>query len=166
MAAKKPPAPPLWMSYVLGASAVGLIILIGIVAARIGGATAPVCNPLFPARISSLPSYWYVFTAIAAFALGHAVGQVGIRRQKLPETELGKGSYDGRSAAVAVNAGVAIFLLVVTILLGIEAWTLGHGVWPITYYTRCSTDASPLLALLGSAIFAFVIGRWMWVFTE
>ena len=166
MGRTKPPAPPFWMSLVLAAGAVGLVILIGIVAARIAAASAPLCNPTFPARVSALPSWAYIFTAIAAFALGHALGQVGIRRHKLPETELGKGPYDGQTAAVAVNAGVAVFLLLVTILLATEAWTLGHGVWPITYYTRCSTDASPWLALLGSGIYAFVIGRWMWVFVK
>jgi hypothetical protein len=65
---------------------------------------------------------------------------------------------------VAVNAGVAGFLFLVTILMLIEAWTLGHGVWPITYYVRCSMDAGALISLIGVLSYSFIIGRWMWVF--
>jgi hypothetical protein len=70
------------------------------------------------------------------------------------------------TAVVAVNLGVAAFLFLVTFLLLIEAWTLGHGVWPITYYVRCSMNAGAFISLVGMATFAFVIGRWMWVFTD
>jgi hypothetical protein len=48
----------------------------------------------------------------------------------------------------------------------VEAWTLGHGVWPITYYVRCANDAGPLISLVGVATFAYIIGRWMWVFKD
>lgn len=153
------------MAWLLGAAAIGLFVLIAVITAMISGSKAPLCDPQFPARIGAVPSWVYVFVAIAAFALGHGVGQVGIRQQKRSVHELGEAEYDGRPAA-AVNAGVAIFLLLVTFALGIEAWTLGHGVWPITYYTRCSTDASAWVALLGSSTYAFVIGRWMWVLAK
>lgn len=152
-----------WLLLATGAFLVGLIAF---VTWSTFASTAPVCNRVFPARIGQYPSWLYVFAAVSAFALGHALGQIGVRRHKVPEKELGEGPWSKSSAVVAVNAGVAVFLLLVTVMLVVEAWTLGHNTWPITYYTRCATDANGLLALLGSAIFAFVVGRWIWVFKK
>jgi hypothetical protein len=149
----------------LGAAA-ALVAILAFVTWRTFAASAPLCDPNFPARVGQYPSWVYIFAAIGAFALGHGLGQAGIKRQKLPQQELGEGPWSKPAAVVAVDAGVAVFLLLVTVMLGVEAWTLAHRVWPITYYTRCATDASAPLALLGSTSYAFVIGRWMWVFKK
>jgi hypothetical protein len=97
---------------------------------------------------------------------GALTATVGIKRQGRSQKELGEGQWASQRAVVAVNLGVAIFLFLITILMVIEAWTLGHGVWPITYYVRCANDAGPLISLVGVAAFAYIIGRWMWVFKD
>ena len=153
-----------WLIWLLLAAAVVVAGIIVFVTSHAVTAKGPFCNPLFPARVGQYPSWVYVLTAIAAFALGHAVSQVGIRNAKASEDELGSGQWSKRSAVAAVNAAVAVFLFLVAIMLGFEAWAIDHRAWPITYYTRCATDANAFLALIGSAAFAFVVGRWMWVF--
>jgi hypothetical protein len=159
-------SPPQWMAWLMLGAAVGLALLLAFVTWRTFAASAPLCDRDFPARVGQYPSWVYIFGAVGGFVLGHATGQIGIRRRKGSQKELGEGPWGKPSAVVAVNAGVAVFLLAVTVMLGIEAWTLGHNTWPITYYTRCATDASAPLALLGSATYAYVIGRWMWVFRK
>jgi hypothetical protein len=143
-----------------GVSVVALIII----AARIGTAAVPLCDTGFPGRQGQFPTWVFVFTAIAAFALGHATGtdRAGPKRQA--GKELGEGQWQSPNAVIAVNAGVAVFMFVVTVLMVIEALTLAHHVWPITYYTRCANVASTPLSLLGSTIYAFIVGRWLWVF--
>jgi len=160
------PLPPSWVFWALGAIAVGFAALLVIAIWYVAQSHHPVCNAIFPARRSDYPTWLYVFTAIAAFALGSLTSQVGIRQQHRSQKELGEGPWTNRTAVVAVNLGVAGFLFLVTFLLLIEAWTLGHGVWPITYYVRCSMNAGAFISLVGMATFAFVIGRWMWVFTD
>lgn len=160
----KEPAAPSYARWALLAAAVGAAAVIAFVTYSVFAARMPVCDPGFPARISPLPTWAFVLAAIAAFALGHASSQFAIRRQNQSQAELGEGRWKNESAAVAVHGAVAFFLFIVTILLVIEAVTLAHGHWPITYYARCATDAGPLLALLGSAAYAFVAGRWLWVF--
>jgi len=155
-----------WVFWALLAAAVGLAVLLVIATVYLVRAHTAVCNPNFPARRSDYPSWWFVFAGIGAFVLGSLTATVGIKRQSRSQKELGEGQWASRRAVVAVNLGVAIFLFLVTILMAIEAWTLGHGVWPITYYVRCANDAGPLISLVGVAIFAYIIGRWMWVFKD
>ena len=157
---------PSWVFWALVAAAVGLAVLLVIAAVYLLRSHAPVCNPNFPARRGDYPSWVYVFAAIAAFVLGSLTATVGIKRQSRSQKELGEGQWASQRAVVAVNLGVAIFLFLVTILMVIEAWTLGHGVWPITYYVRCANDAGPLISLVAVASFAYIIGRWMWVFKD
>lgn len=160
------PLPPLWMAWLLGsvAAALGVMLAVGIYA--LVTSHAPACNPNFPARRGNYPSWAFVFAAIAAFVAGSLTARIGIKRQGRSEKELGEGRWSDRSAVVAVDAGVGIFLILVTILMVIEAWTLGHGVWPITYYVRCANDAGAFISLIGVFSYAFIIGRWMWVFKE
>jgi hypothetical protein len=164
MAKDDEPLPPSWMAWVLVAVAIGLVLLVAVAGWELLKSHAQVCNPDFPARRGQYPSWAYVFAATGAFVLGSLTATIGIRRQRRSEKELGEGRWSNRSAVIAVNAGVAGFLFVVTILMVIEAWTLGHGVWPITYYVRCANDAGPTVSLIGVVSYAFIIGRWMWVF--
>src|SRR5260370_34430138 len=86
-----------------GVSVVALIII----AARIGTAAVPLCDTGFPGRQGQFPTWVFVFTAIAAFALGHATGtdRAGPKRQA--GKELGEGQWQSPNAVIAVNAGVA-----------------------------------------------------------
>ena len=154
------------MVWLLGAVAAVLALLLVIAVFSLVRSHTPVCNTNFPARRGDYASWAYVFGAIALFVLGSVTSQVGIRQRQEPQKELGEGRWANRSAVVAVDAGVGIFLILVTILMLIEAWTLGHGVWPITYYVRCSADAGALISLVGVAVYSFFIGRWMWVFKD
>ena len=159
-----PPRP--WIVWALGGAAVLFVALVAIAGWAILRSHHPVCSATFPARRGDYPSYMFVFTAIAAFVIGSLSSSVGIRRDGRSQKELGEGPWTNRGAVVAVNLGVAGFLFLVTILMLIEAWTLGHGVWPITYYVRCAMDAGALITWVGVAAYAFVIGRWMWVFKD
>jgi hypothetical protein len=154
---------PSWVFWALMAAAVGLGALLVIAAVYLLRSHAPVCDTNFPARRGDYPSWVYVFAAIVAFVLGSLTATIGIKRQGRSQRELGEGQWSSQSA---VNLGVAVFLFLVTILMVIEAWTLGHGVWPITYYVRCANDAGPLISLVGVASVAYIIGRWMWVFKD
>jgi hypothetical protein len=160
------PLPPLWMTWLLGAVAVGLLVMLVIAVYALATAGAPVCNSDFPARRGDYPSWVYVFAAVGAFVMGSLTTTIGIRRQRRSQLELGVGRWSDQGAVVAVNAGVAGFLFLVTILMVIEAWTLAHGAWPITYYVRCAMDAGALISVIGVFSYSFIIGRWMWVFKE
>jgi hypothetical protein len=154
------------MTWLLGAVAVGLLVMLVIAVHALATAGAPVCNSDFPARRGDYPSWVYVFAAVGAFVMGSLTTTIGIRRQRRSQLELGVGRWSDQGAVVAVNAGVAGFLFLVTILMVIEAWTLAHGAWPITYYVRCAMDAGALISVIGVFSYSFIIGRWMWVFKE
>ena len=178
MASQPVPPPPSWWSWAFWAAAAGLAVLFVFAAWHLVSTHNPVCNALFPARRSDLPSYWFVFAGIAAFVVGSLSSQYQLEPQgrgrwprfrgRLPgsQQELGEGEFSSSSAVLAINLGVAAFLFLTTALMLYEAWTLGTGRWPITYYVRCANDAGPLITLVGVAGFAFIIGRWMWVFTD
>jgi hypothetical protein len=165
-AREEEPLPQSWVAWALVVAAVVLVALLAIAGWALASSHHPACSTNFPARRGDYPSWVFVFAAIGAFALGSLTSQVGIRREGRAQKELGEGRWTNRAAVVAVNAGVAAFLFLVTILMLIEAWTLGHGVWPITYYVRCAMDAGAFITLVGVASYAFVIGRWMWVFKD
>lgn len=140
------------------------MVVLAVIAVRIAAAATPLCATGFPGRQGQLPTSVFVFTALAAFALGHLTGNDRLRPNRKGGKALGDGQWSSTKAIIAVNAGVAVFMFVVTGLMIVEALTLAHNEWPITYYTRCANVASTPLSLLGSAIYAFIIGRWLWVF--
>jgi len=144
--------------------ALALAIVLAIAVHALVTATTPVCDTVFPARRGDYPSWVYVLGVIGAFVIGSITRQIGVRRQGRVPMQLGEGPWANRGAVVAVNLGVAAFLFLITILMVIEAWTLDHGAWPITYYVRCSTDAGALVSLIGVIGYSLVMGRWMWVF--
>ena len=168
-----PPQPPPWATPLLVAAAAVLVLVLGFVAWHTVTATAPLCNSRFPPRSTQYPVWLFVFSAIAAFGLGHVSSQVGIVRRRRPhlvprreEEELGEGHWSKVRSVVAVNVAVAAFLYLVTALMVIEAVMLATGSWPITYYARCAADAGPLISLGGTVVYALVVGRWLWVFRE
>jgi hypothetical protein len=165
-AANAEPLAPSWTVWVLAAVAIGLVALLAFAGWELWMARTPVCNPSFPARRGEYPSWVFVFGAIGAFVLGSLTSQIGIRRQQRTQLALGEGRWSHPSAVIAVNLAVAAFLFIVTILMGVEAWTLSHGYWPITYYARCASDAGGFGSLVGVASYSFILGRWMWVFKD
>jgi hypothetical protein len=166
MANHPEPSPPSWLSWLFWSAAAVLAGIFAFAAWDLLSSHSPVCNPIFPARRSAYPSSLFVFAGIAAFVLGSLTSQYEIRRQGRSQEELGQGQWSNPSAVLAINVGVASFLFLTTLLMVYEAWTLGTGRWPITYYVRCANDAGPLISLVGVVGFAFVIGRWMWVFRD
>jgi len=166
MAGQGEPAAPTWLAISMLILAGLLVAVIVFVGTQTLPASAALCDPHFPVRNGGLPSWVYVFSAIAAFGLGHLAGQWGIWRRGASQMELGRGRWSNSAAVIAVDASVALFLFVVTGLLLLEAFTIGHHLWPITYYVRCANDAGSLISLGGSVVYAFVIGRWMWVFKD
>lgn len=158
------PTPPKLLGTALLVIAALSLVAIAFITVRISTAGGPLCNPVFPERQGQLPTWLFVFTAIAAFALGHLTGSDRVGGGRRAGKALGEGQWKNATAAAAVNAGVAVFLFVITILMVVEAWTLAHNVWPITYYTRCANVASAPISLVGSALYAFIVGRWLWVF--
>jgi hypothetical protein len=166
MARQPEPAPPSWWSWVFWAAAAGLAVLFAFAAWHLVSSHSPVCDAIFPARRSGYPSSLFVFAGIAAFVLGSLTSQYQIQHHERKQQELGEGQWANPSAVLAINIGVAAFLFLTTLLMIYEAWTLGTGRWPITYFVRCANDAGPLITLVGVVGFAFIIGRWMWVFTD
>lgn len=166
LAGDEEPLPPPWTVWVLAVVAFGFVALLAFAGWELWVSRTPVCNPSFPARRGEFPTWVFVLGAIGAFVLGSLTSQVGIRRQQRSQLELGEGRWSDPSAVVAVNLAVAVFLFLVTILMGVEAWTLTHGFWPITYYVRCASDAGGLISFIGMASYAVIIGRWTWVFKD
>jgi hypothetical protein len=166
MADGNEPVTPPWMVWLLGAVALGLVVVLVFAVHALATAPGPVCNAIFPARRGDYASWAYVLGALGAFAAGSIARQLQVRGHGRSTMELGEGPWAARGAVVAVNLGVAAGLFLITILLVVEAWTLEHGDWPITYYVRCATDAGALISLIGVVGSALVVGRWMWVFKE
>jgi hypothetical protein len=166
MSDKEEPTPSRLVGAVFIAIGAAALLAIAIVGVRIAAAPGPLCSLGFPERQGQYPTWAFVFTAVAAFALGHLTGSDRATPRRRAGKALGEGQWNDPKAIIAVNAGVAVFMFIVTILMVVEAWTLGHNVWPITYYTRCAAVASTPLSLVGAAVYAFIVGRWLWVFRD
>jgi hypothetical protein len=69
-----------------------------------------------------------------------------------------------RNAAIWVQAGLVVFLLLGAVLLGYETIALGdtsdHA--PITYYVRCSFAVAKPATYLAAIVLSFILGHWLW----
>jgi len=109
------------------------------------------------------PSQAFVLTAIAAYVVGHISSRYVVEVRPELVANLGEDKFD-RIGPVLVAKSIATgFLLIATILNLYEARAFAIGNWPITYYVWCATAASPILALLATALVSFLIGRWLWI---
>jgi hypothetical protein len=168
----------------IGAFGVALLVLLVYVGDQVWTANQ-VCSSRFPPRATRLDDYWVVFATILAFVLGHASARVPVLRRHRAvtdraatdetgvlhspaqplddEVELGDGHPTG--PVVAVNFAATTFLMIVTFAVGWEAYSFKTLQWPITYFARCATFFGPEISLGVAVIWAFVIGRLLWVFT-
>jgi hypothetical protein len=150
--------------------AVFLAAIMALIWYRTTSATSGLCHVevdpwgnIVPLKAWAYPSYVFVFTAIGAYLGGHLTNRVAVEKRPELAAGLGEGKFEDHRTVLVVKLLVAGFLLVVTVINVLEMLTLQAWVWPITYYVRCSADASPPLSLLGVAIFSFLTGRWLWV---
>jgi len=69
-----------------------------------------------------------------------------------------------RFPVLVVQAGLCVFLLVMTAGLTYEAASLLPGTcrWPLTYYVRWLTFTDSWIALPVAVMFCFLMGRWLW----
>jgi len=69
-----------------------------------------------------------------------------------------------RGTVLVVQAGLCVFLLVMTAGLTYEAASLLPGTcrWPLTYYVRWLTFTDSWIALPVAVMFCFLMGRWLW----
>ncbi len=117
-----------------------------------------------PVRRVYIPSSVYVFTAVVAFIAGHILAQVDSAEFIHGHTDDPKLDINARPlAGCVIHAAVALAFFVLMVMMFTEAYTLRIGSWPITYYARCSVEASPVIALLAAAGLCFIGGRWFWV---
>ena len=109
------------------------------------------------------PSEVFVFTAILAYVAGHLTSRYVVEVRPELVAALGEERFERIGPVLVVKLFATGFLLIATVLNVYEAQAFTVGTWPITYYVWCATAASPLLALLGTATFSFLIGRWFWI---
>jgi len=109
------------------------------------------------------PSQVFVLTAIGAYVAGHITSRYAVEVRPELRAGLGQEKFDRIGPVLVVKLFATGFLLIATILNLYEARAFATGNWPITYYVWCGAAASPFFALLGAAIVAFLIGRWLWI---
>ncbi len=117
-----------------------------------------------PVRRVDIPSSVYVFTCLIAFILGHVLAQIDSVLVRHASAREAATDIDSRPLAAAlIHLAIATAFGVLMLMMFTEAFTLRFGFWPITYYARCSIQASPSIALLAAAGLCFLGGRWFWV---
>jgi hypothetical protein len=128
---------------------------------------APPCsNP--PSRQSYPPQLVVVGVCIVTFLLGHLTARLQfidakhLARHQLKEVEHPETDSRRRDALI-VQALLLVFLLEMIGLLIVEALTLSHNVWPITYYVRCAYNAAGVQSMWAAASILFLVGRWFWL---
>jgi hypothetical protein len=157
----------------LGLAAAGVVLLYAIWLAGTYTFThsGPPCpNP--PHRDSNPTQLVVVAICLVTFVLGHLSARWGEvnRRALRPNLEPAEDDVRARPEeskrkrdALSVQALLLVFLLEIVGLLIIEASTLSNGVWPITYYVRCSYDAAGWPSTAAAAAILFLVGRWFWL---
>lgn len=125
----------------------------------------PCSNP--PQRDSNPTQLVVVGLCLLSFALGHLSNRwqptdpKHLKRHFAPKEPPEKDPR--RIDSLIIQALLLTFLLEVVGLLIIEMTTLSNGVWPITYYVRCSYDAAGWPSAAAAAAILFLVGRWFWL---
>ncbi len=140
----------------------GIFVWISIALAALGGRTGAVCQDP-PSLTGQLPQLLIVGTSVAAFVVGGLTSVWPVRPSHPPTHPHVRDGMAQRRVRMAVRLALVGLLLIVTGLLLIEFITMTLHVWPITYYVRCSNEAHSPLSALGAGIYAFLAGRWLWV---
>ena len=114
-------------------------------------------------KLTSTPGYVLAAFTAGGFVAGRLIGwfrfhvRVGIRklgRQNTPPPWLG----------VLLNLALVTFLVVASLLLGYETWSLANGSVPppITSYVRCAAYHLQVLAAATATGIGFIVSNWIW----
>jgi hypothetical protein len=103
---------------------------------------------------------------LAAAAIGGALlGRFVARLWYEARLELNRGSRRVPLVAPAwLHAGLFVFLVLSTALLGYETWSVLNFYFPppITWYVRCSAYYHPIVAPLAAGGIGFLLTSWFW----
>jgi len=140
-----------------------LLVLIWTVTAAADPAAAGCHNA--PLRMTRVPQLLGILICIAGFVLGRVTARPKIdsRSQVRSWVRDRNSTREHARAAVFVQACLAAALLFIACLIAFEAVTLNRGVWPITYYMRCASEAATWQTLAAAFAFCLLTGRWMWL---
>ena len=137
---------------------IGLSIFVSVAAAQhLNG--SPCGNP--PVRVSPQFPHPIVIVILcsAAALLGRLAGHL---RTPAAAPRRGVSFPQASRGTLLVQSWVAAFLLVCGLLLAFETFTLGAGVWPITFYIRCANDSQAFATIAGACLTTFLLGHWLW----
>ena len=126
-----------------------------------------------PDPVSRWESLGLVSVCAAGFVAGRLLSHLlEAEQRKSPGEKYVDTWMNARLARIAVQAGLAVFLVTATGLLVYEAFGLdsANNAWPITFYVRCATHingpwglpAGLIVSGLGAGFFCFLIGHWIW----
>lgn len=112
---------------------------------------------------TSTPGYILAAFTAGGFVAGRFIGwfrfhvRVGIQnlnRQRTPPPWLG----------LVLNVALVIFLVVASLLLGYETWSLANGAVPppITSYVRCAAYHQQVPAAATATAIGFILSNWIW----
>jgi hypothetical protein len=138
----------------------GLSVVLALALTALGGQTGPLCaDP--PALTTQVPQLLILGIAGASFVSGGLSSRWP--RGFHPEHPAMTATLERRRVRLVMRLTFVLVFLLLTALMLIESYTLYLRVWPITYYVRCSNQASPTLSVLGAATYSFLAGRWLWI---
>lgn len=118
-----------------------------------------------PLRITRAPQLFGILVCVAGFVVGRVTARPKIdsRSQVRSWVDAGQRVEDHARAGVFVQACLVLALFFIASLIAFEATTLNAGVWPITYYMRCASEAATWQTLAAAFAFCLLTGRWMWL---
>jgi len=158
-----------WISVIFLLVAFGLLLwgMASAISYTLMHTGSPCTDP--PQREANPPQLVVVGVCLLAFVLGHLTARWqsidpkhAQRHQSLREADHPEADPRKREALI-IQTLLLVFLIEVIGLLTIEAVTLSHNVWPITYYVRCAYDAAGVQSTAAAASILFLIGRWFWL---
>ncbi len=107
--------------------------------------------------------------AVLSFLAGRALGYFRRQVHAAPAIiETGEGRPKPLGLPWFLQSALAIFLIIVTVFLAYETLAVAgfRGWYPITSYVRCAAGSSPLIAAIGTASLAVLLGNWLWYPTD
>jgi hypothetical protein len=145
--------------------AIGILALVMVwtLTAAVNPAAAGCHNA--PLRVTRAPQVLGILVCIGGFVLGRITARPKVdSRDKVRSWVRDRHDTTGHArAAVFVQACLVAALLFIACLIAFEAVTLNRGVWPITYYMRCASEAATWQTLAAAFAFSLLTGRWMWL---
>jgi hypothetical protein len=148
----------------LGLAALILLLVLVWTVTAAGSPSAAGCHNA-PLRVTRVPQLVGILICVAGFVLGRITARpkVDSRSQVRSWVRDRRDRSGNARAAILVSASLTAALLFITFLIAFEAITLNRGVWPITYYMRCASEAATWQTLAAAFAFCLLTGRWMWL---